>query len=42
MAATVKAHTRIAQAIQAGDPEEARVAMKAVISEGLDRQMKAR
>ncbi len=42
LAATVAAHGRIAQAILAGDPEEARLAMKAVITQGLDRQMKAR
>lgn len=37
MAATVKAHGRIAEAIKAGDAEEARLAMKAVISEGFAR-----
>ena len=37
MAATVKAHGRIAEAIKAGDAEEARVAMKAVITEGFGR-----
>lgn len=37
MAATVKAHGRIAEAIRAGEPEEARAAMKAVISEGFAR-----
>ena len=37
MHATVRAHTRIAQAIKAGDPEEARLAMKAVITEGFAR-----
>ena len=42
MVATVAAHGRIAQAISAGDAEEARQAMKAVITEGLERQLKAR
>ncbi|MGV8853627.1 MAG: FadR/GntR family transcriptional regulator [Devosia sp.] len=42
MTATVAAHGRIAQAIAAGDPQQARLAMKAVISQGLDRQLKAR
>lgn len=37
MVATVKAHGRIAEAIRAGDAEEARAAMKAVISEGFAR-----
>lgn len=37
MDATVKAHGRIAEAIRAGDTEEARAAMKAVISEGFAR-----
>lgn len=37
MAATVKAHGRIAQAIKAGDADEARLAMKAVIAEGFGR-----
>ena len=36
-AATVKAHSRIAEAILARDADEARVAMKAVISEGFGR-----
>lgn len=36
-AATVKAHGRIAEAIRVGDAEEARVAMKAVITEGFGR-----
>ena len=36
-AATVRAHVRIAEAIRAGDPEEARIAMKAVIAEGFAR-----
>ncbi len=42
MAASVEAHGRIAEAIRAGDPDTARAAMKAVITQGLDRQMKAR
>jgi DNA-binding FadR family transcriptional regulator len=37
MSATVRAHGRIAQAIKAGDAEEARLAMKAVITEGFAR-----
>lgn len=37
MVGTVKAHGRIAEAIQAGDADEAREAMKAVISEGFGR-----
>ena len=37
MAATVSAHGRIAEAIRAGNPDEARLAMKAVISEGFAR-----
>ena len=37
MLATVRAHGRIAEAIRAGDAEEAREAMKAVISEGFGR-----
>jgi DNA-binding FadR family transcriptional regulator len=37
MEATVRAHGRIAEAIRAGDAEEARAAMKAVISEGFAR-----
>lgn len=37
MAGTVKAHGRIAEAIKAGDADEARVAMKAVITEGFGR-----
>ncbi|MET3927946.1 FadR/GntR family transcriptional regulator [Devosia sp. 2618] len=37
MSATVAAHGRIAQAILAGDAEDARAAMKAVISEGFAR-----
>jgi len=37
MASAVRSHTRIAQAILAGDAEEARLAMKAVISEGFAR-----
>nr|WP_244488994.1 FadR/GntR family transcriptional regulator [Devosia sp. Root635] len=36
-AAAVKSHTRIARAIQAGDADEARLAMKAVITEGFGR-----
>ena len=36
-AAAVKSHGRIARAIEAGDAEEARLAMKAVISEGFAR-----
>jgi DNA-binding FadR family transcriptional regulator len=40
MAATVRAHRRIADAIKAGDPEEARVAMQAVIREGYARSAK--
>lgn len=36
-AATVKAHGRIAEAIKAGDADEARLAMKAVITEGFGR-----
>jgi DNA-binding FadR family transcriptional regulator len=40
MSATVKAHGRIAQAILAGDADEARLAMKAVITVGLDRQLR--
>lgn len=37
MTATVEAHARIAEAIRQRDPEEARAAMKAVISEGFGR-----
>ena len=37
MVGTVKAHGRIAQAIKAGNADEAREAMKAVISEGFGR-----
>lgn len=37
MTATVDAHSRIAEAIRARDPDEARLAMKAVISEGFGR-----
>lgn len=37
MLGTVKAHGRIAEAIRAGDADEAREAMKAVISEGFGR-----
>jgi DNA-binding FadR family transcriptional regulator len=37
MVGTVKAHGRIAEAIKAGNAEEAREAMKAVISEGFGR-----
>lgn len=37
MVATVRAHGRIAEAIKAGDAEEARLAMKAVIAEGFGR-----
>jgi DNA-binding FadR family transcriptional regulator len=37
MSATVRAHGRIAEAIKAGDAEEARLAMKAVITEGFGR-----
>jgi DNA-binding FadR family transcriptional regulator len=37
MAGTVKAHGRIAEAIKAGDAEEARAAMRAVITEGFGR-----
>lgn len=37
MVATVNAHGRIANAIDAGDPDEARAAMKAVIAEGFAR-----
>ena len=37
MSATVRAHRRIAEAIEAGDAEEARQAMKAVITEGFAR-----
>ena len=37
MRATVRAHGRIAEAIMAGDADEARVAMKAVITEGFGR-----
>ena len=40
MTATVEAHGRIAQAIAAGNADEARAAMKAVITVGLDRQLK--
>lgn len=40
MAATVRAHRRIADAIKAGDPDEARVAMQAVIREGYARSAK--
>ncbi|HUH76785.1 MAG TPA: FadR/GntR family transcriptional regulator [Devosia sp.] len=40
MAATVRAHRRIADAIKAGDPEEARLAMQAVIREGYARSAK--
>ncbi|HLV83432.1 MAG TPA: FadR/GntR family transcriptional regulator [Devosia sp.] len=42
LAASAAAHTRIAEAIKAGDAAEARVAMRAVITNGLERQMKAR
>lgn len=37
MVGTVKAHGRIAEAIEAGDAEAARLAMKAVIAEGFGR-----
>jgi len=37
MVATVAAHGRIARAIAAGDADEAREAMRAVISEGFGR-----
>ncbi|MNL73869.1 hypothetical protein D3C87_1993970 [compost metagenome] len=37
MRATVGAHGRIAEAIKAGNAEEARLAMKAVITEGFGR-----
>jgi DNA-binding FadR family transcriptional regulator len=40
MAATVRAHRRIADAIKAGDPDEARLAMQAVIREGYARSAK--
>lgn len=42
LAASTAAHTRIAEAIKAGDAAEARVTMRAVITNGLERQMKAR
>ncbi|MDP2781760.1 FadR/GntR family transcriptional regulator [Devosia sp.] len=42
LAAAAAAHTRIAEAIKAGDAAQARVAMRAVITNGLERQMKAR
>jgi DNA-binding FadR family transcriptional regulator len=37
MVATVQSHARIAEAIRARDPEQARLAMKAVITEGFAR-----
>ena len=40
MAATVRAHRRIADAIKARDPDEARLAMQAVIREGYARSAK--
>ncbi|MCS6762522.1 MAG: FCD domain-containing protein [Candidatus Devosia symbiotica] len=42
MRATVAAHGRVAESIKAGDAETARSAMKAVISDGLERQVNAR